>query len=726
MMAQHGKSKDNKALNLISVGVLILVISLLSGNLKFLDHSGFTIIPSAKFGLALGLLICISGFLLNKSLPKSLNLISFSLGLLILILSNWIVHTYNLVQGPWIRGEIFTLSVVSFICLQLQPRKFIKSLPYIAIVILLYAFFSTSAGRLLHSDDHPTFLYRLSLLKATFPNIPFYSPIWNGGFDARDFFATGALNIFAIASPIIYLFPLEESYNIIVAGILFALVPICTWFAVRIVGGCRSAAGIASVLSISGSLLWYRWALVYGTMGFVTTTALIPLALSLTVKILGDPSEKSWKFILLTAAVITLMLFWSLSGIALLPILFFGFIYIRRWIGSKKIICLALLLCILNLPWISVFWSVSKVSTFIHSETAQQTEDGETIVPKHPQDNTYKREVGNINLKKSLKVLRVDSVSANPLLLLLALPGILLIEKRYRLMFIAVYLWLGFLGTILVPLKPQLELDRMLIMLYQLLALPTALSIRKLLRDTEQSSKFVKILPAFVIGLLLTAVFSTASIISNRTLDQHHYQTPLVDNLEQAIKQNTTTGRVIFSGFILHELDGGHIGPLAISTKKPLIASSQLHDMWKYKQVFPSEYISNGDTGIEKYLELYNVETVIAHERAWRNYFYERPEKYLPVWKEDLFHMFKVINYTSNYFLEGQGEITEQKINAVHLIPKTKDLIIKFNYFPFLKSNNCILEKEKISLHVSFIKLKDCTLDQEVIIDSVSAFKRIS
>ena len=721
-MAAKEKPKYNINNNLFSTGIWLALISLLAGSIHLYDYNGITLIPSSKIGLSLGALLIVTSLAIRRSLRFELNIINFSFGLLFFVCSSWLALPYNLIQGPLIRGEILVFSLLSGLLLYKWPKKFIKILPYICVGILVYALFSTSDGRLLYSDDHPTFFYRLSLLKENFPNIPFYSPIWNGGFDARDFFATGALNIFLLASPIVYLFPLELSYNFIVALVLFGLVPLSMFFATRLAGGCRTASAISAVLSISASLLWYRWALKYGTMGFITSIALFPLVLSLAIKFLAEPEDRNWKEVILCALSFTLMLFWSASGLAILPLVVFAFVFIKRWIGNKKILALAAILCAINLPWISVFWTASNVGNFIKSEKPTEVS---AELDREGNKTTFKHKAGEIDLKESLSVLRENSVSANPIILILALPGLLLINKRYRLMFGGVYAWLLFMGTVAVPLKPQLELDRMLVILFQALSLPAALSIRKLISEVEEAKPFIKtVLPAFIFGILITGVFSTGSILSNRTLEQFFFSAPIVDNIKVAIKDNTDKGRVLFSGFMLHQLNGGHIGPLAIQTKKPLIASSYLHNLWKYKQVFPKEYISRKDEGIEEYLDVYNVENIFAHERKWREYFYSRPEKYTPIWKEGLFHMFKRNNFKSNYFLEGAGVLTNQNLNSISIRPSTKDVVLKFNYFPFLQSSSCKISPFEKSENVRLIKLSNCTPGKEVVINSVSAFKR--
>jgi hypothetical protein len=129
----------------------------------------------------------------------------WALGLLAIFVSDWMNRPWGLFGGPSIRGEILIAFAVMFWSIRTDPER--GSYSWIAPGI------NNAAGVVLlpglqtaHSfspDDHAMFIFRLKLLRENFPSIPFWSPLWNAGFDARDFFATGALNVFLLAAPLV-------------------------------------------------------------------------------------------------------------------------------------------------------------------------------------------------------------------------------------------------------------------------------------------------------------------------------------------------------------------------------------------------------------------------------------------------------------------------------------------------------------------------------------------
>ena len=381
---------------------------------------------------------------------------------------------------------------------------------------------------------------------------------------------------------------------------------------------------------------------------------------------------------------------------------------------------------VLNIPWIAIFWSASNVSSFLVSEDgkARTTTEAprEVEAPK-----AYKHRSGEINLSKSLETLRETAISTNPLLLLFGFPGIFLLRRGTRLLFGSVALWLLVLGTFMVPLKPQLEFDRMLVILSLLLCVPTAVVIGRLFESGTASgyAAFLIALPALVGGFLLTGPLVTGALLLNRTPHQHAFSEPIVQNMVDAIQQQHRNGRVLFSGFVLHELSRGHLAPLAYFTSRPLIASGEVHRHWRYTQVFPKPFIARGDEGIAEYLDLYNVTAVFAHEREWREYFYERPESYRVVWKQGLFHLFERTRYVSNYFLEGSGEILGQSSNTVSLRLGSPRAVLKFNYFPFLRSSQCEVRGFPAATGVTFVELTDCPVGETIELASTNPVSRL-
>src|SRR5690606_10256279 len=100
----------------------------------------------------------------------------------------------------------------------------------------------------------------------------------------------------------------------------------------------KPAPAVAAALGLTTSLTWYKWALHYGTMGFVTSVALSPLVLVLGVIALQRDRELSFLQAVALVVTGTLLLFWSPSGIAFLPLLALGLYGFPRLIRKRRIL----------------------------------------------------------------------------------------------------------------------------------------------------------------------------------------------------------------------------------------------------------------------------------------------------------------------------------------------------------------------------------------------------
>jgi hypothetical protein len=165
-------------------------------------------------------------------------------------------------------------------------------------------------------------------------------------------------------------------------------------------------------------------------------------------------------------------------------------------------------------------------------------------------------------------------------------------------------------------------------------------------------------------------------------------------------------------------------------TKMPLMASSYAHNIWWYKQVFPLEYLKpEGDpqrnTFIDRYLDLYNVGLVLAHEEHWKNYLSARKEDFRYLGKHGRFWLYKRENFQNTYFLEGSGELINQYNNKIVFRPNSKSVVLKFNYFPFLQSTACELKPFQVSENVTLIAAENCPAGKIVEISSIPPLKRI-
>jgi hypothetical protein len=695
-----------------AVGMSLVIFCLLSGNFAWWTE-GNAPYPALPI-LLVGVAMVVVGFLKRSTTPSPISYWPYTCGLFLVFFSDWLTRGYNFFQGPSIRGEILLFSVISAFILSNARLSLFRVMPILAGLLLFFSFLIESDGRILFSDDHSVFFYRLSLLKEQFPSIPFYNPLWNGGIDARDFFATGALNFFTLFAPFIYSIPLDYTYTVLVALLLFGVFPLSVWISGKQLRLTCPAPELAATLALGTGLLWYRWALKYGTLGFITSTCLMPLAVILALQVIDRTTPLTPKRIFACTVVFSLTLCWSLSGVALLPIVAIALFSIRAFFQKKGVAVLAGILLALNVPWIVLFFQVSKVGSFVQVENRGGAKPPSTIRTKHKE----------VTRESVVKHLRENSVSTNPLILLLGIPGILFLPKGARRAFGLLALWLLFVGTVLVVKKPQLELDRMLLVLAVFLTVPTGELLSRL-GEEARHSRWKRIPASLAFGFLLCTPFVSAAAVTNRTVEHFFFGGPAIGEMAEVLRREVTGGRAFFSGCVLHELNEGHLAPLVLWTGRPLIASSYAHSIWKYQQPIPSELMSEGDEGIRRYMDLYNVSHVFAHEPLWRRYFAERPTEYELIWKDTPFFLFRRAHFNDDYFLEGSGSVATQSIHEVRLTPSTPDLVLKFHYFPFLRSSDCQLEPKQITPTITFIQLKGCPVGKEVVIDSKSPVWRM-
>ena len=710
-------------------GLTLMLFAPLAGTLRFWGNDMPVLWSAGSHGAFIGLLLCIIGLVLQrpKNLTEAFEPGGFAAALLFILISDWTTRSYSLLPAPLIRGEILLFALLSFFALKHEAAKrALRWLVPLVMLLLCVSLLLRSGGRVIFHDDHTTFIYRLELLKQNFPHIPFYHPLWNAGIEARDFFATGALNAYFIFLPLIELFPITDIYTLLVGLLLFGILPLSVYFAARLESASREAASLAALLAVASSLAWYRWGLKYGTLGFVTTTTLVPLNLALARRLISRPADTSWKLALLCLASFTLMLFWSPSALIFIPVAALALRHLWHMLSQKQILGLMVGLIILNLPWMLTFYSVSNVGSFIQSEApATHSIDGKEPLDTPPpvKSKTFKHRATPFSTKATLKALRDNAISANPLLLLFTVSGLMLLARPARIYYGLTLLWLLVMGLTVPHIKPQMEFDRMLVVLLLCGSLPAGFALERLLW-TPSASTSRRVLAALCAGVLFAALLCVNNIIMNRSLEQYSFARPVVNNMIQAIKTYGGDGRVLFSGFVLHDLNNGHLAPLSVHTGKPLVASSQAHDQWKYKQIIPAEFMEKGDSGITEFLDLMNASSVMAHEARWIEYFSSRPESFREVWQGEKFHLFKRLGYKSDYFLRGKGEVISQDTNSVHIRLGAESALIKFKYFSFLESSACKLRPVRISEELEFTEIYDCQPGTEVTIKSIGPAQR--
>jgi len=728
------KLNKNLLLNIpFTLGILLLEIYCLNGLTKI---SELTIIPVGRIAIPVSFLLITIPWLLNKSKNSLLNPSILSIGLIVLLFSGYSNTEYALMENRLILENLFFFFIFSFIFLYFKLQRYLNIYLFFSIIILYFVFYITADGRRLFSDDHATFYYRLTLLKEHFPNIPFYNVHWNAGIEQRDFFPTGVLNIFFIFSPLIYFFDLNFIYNFLIFTLLFILSPLSIYLSSRLCKGTNLTGTISALIAICPMVLIYRWGLEYGTLGFTTSLILLPLGISLSIRFLDDPKSFPLKYLVSLIIIYTLIFFWSASFLSLIPLLIISIFYLKKLLKSYKSYLFIILMVCINLPWVMIFWNASNVSNFVQSEKKEIVIVEDIKNEKHEVKAKYKHDLEIKKLKETtnesyvlvikelLSKFRKYAVTVNNLILIFGIPGILFLPKIYKIIFSSLTIWLLFLGNIVVFFKPQLELDRMLVILSYILIIPSGFCIANLIKNSNKN--FINLLLASIcLSFLLYSPISSGKILGNRSKIRYHFQNETVERFEKMIKETPSDGRILFTGCIIHELSGGHLAPLTIDFSHPIVASSHVHNLWWYTQVVPEEFMQRKDDGIEEYLDLMNITHLYAHETPWVKYFRKSPEKYEYLDNIKNFKYFKRINYVSNYFYKGSGKIVKQLNNKLILKVNNEDNVIKFKYLDFLESSACEISKEPVSKTLNFIKLENCPLNTEITIKAISPLKRL-
>lgn len=727
--------------------VLYALIAFYGGSFQLLNAGGTTFIRGKAWSIAALLAL----FLWGASLPRVRELISryiptlplirfprqamnpdlFILAMIVVLCSDYTQRKfvfYALYARSVSPTHIFECGVAAAVLLHLAARYLVTYyktaerffFPCLVLIQLLltYSFLNYAEGRLIYSDDHPAFLYRLQLLMANFPRLPFYNPGWNAGVEARDFFSTGVLGIFFLSWPLLKWWgsfdTLETArvYTLIIPYLFIFMVPWAIYAASRLLQFSRGAAFIAALLALGPSAFFFEWLLKFGTLAFVMSAGLSPLVLALCLRIALLERRSQWPDVLATSVICTFCFFWPLAIVIFLPFLCYLILKIRTVLSPShkaQVLTLAVLIALFNLPWITTWLREIDLAGYLArpslpgaSATHVAYQKKPSASDDHSDHSPNKIERNGMGYASLQKKFWMSLSPVNPLVFFLAFPGLFLLRSRdEKIVFGATIFWLLLLTALAPALKPQLELRRMILPAAFLMSvLAGAASIDALKRHLENGAKVRGISvalaasTAFLAGLLGAIIITPVNVRATyRNASDHHYvfAEGSISRLVEAIGKNGGNGRTFFLGFVLHEagssanagVDGGHIAPFARFAGKPLYASHFVHARWSAVDPIPRSYLRRDFDGVEEFLDLVNATAVVTFRREWRKYCEAHPDRYQLVYEDKNLWMFT--RPESGYFLSGSGKVLNWKDDSVELVPSESQIVLKFRYQPELQ-----------------------------------------
>jgi hypothetical protein len=574
-------------------------------------------------------------------------------------------------------------------------------------ILITTIYFYNLDGALIYSDDHPSFLYRLELLRQQFPKIPFYNPDWNGGYNAREFFATGVLNIFLLISPFLPFLPQVHGvdsalwYNAIIPYVFVILIPWSAYLSCVLLTKNRATATLAAILSLAPSMGIFEWILKYGTLGFSTAIGFAPLVLSLLWKILFIDSVPRWRDLSLLLISSTLVIFWTPAVAIFIPTLIVAIPLLWRSerVVLKRFALFFLIFFALNAPWMITFVRESKVLEFVQLDTrpgmaAALKEDLHPVVSTpfvSAEQSDVKPPVSKLD--KGVNHLLEGFRRYNPLLLAFLIAGFLALPTNKIRVIGALTILVLVQFVLFSEYKPQFELRRMVLPLATILSLIAALGITRMINLERTSFAVIHpLLATFLATLLIFTPISAASTYANRTIESFAVADPMVSDLANEIKKFHGLGRTFFMGYTLHELaatspkaqSGGHLAPLPLFTDTTFFANDYYHSRWKALDPIPLEVRQGGASAIEEFLDLLNISAVVTFHEEWKRYC-ENDTRYKKVSDVQAFSVYQREAPVSGYIQAGEAEIKNVSYDSVVVTPKDTVTILKFKYEKNLK-----------------------------------------
>ncbi len=658
----------------------------------------------------------------------------FAWGLVCIILSDYMKRRfmffalYSSIVSRWsLLGAGIVLSAALVLCARKQvkqPLSRLFSVPVLLLVqlLLLFNFRHYVHGRLIFSDDHPSFLYRLQLLMSQFPHLPFYDPRWNAGVEARDFFSTGALSIFFLSWPVLRLWgdfntiSNARIYSYLIPYLFVCIVPWTVFFASRALGFARESAVLSAMFALGPSLAFFEWMLKFGTMAFALSAGLSALALALVLRIAISEIPPRWVEVFAGLVVTSLCLMWTLSILILVPVVAYALISFRYTFARErrfKIFALLALFILLNGPWIYVWVREANVLGFLersslpgsNTQVLRHAKAAQVIPPQNIASATAVEETPGSRFVRHFlsaeKKLRDIISSINPLIFFFFIPGLLSIRKReYRIAVALTLVWLFAVAALADFIKPQLDLRRMAIHASFLMATLSGAGVFETLKCLIESidgaaSRWAMIGPfsclSVIFGTWAISPVNVADIYRNSSDQKYVFAAAELIDLTHAIQQFGGQGRTMFLGFVLHELessgveglDGGHLAPLARFTGRSLYASHFMHARWSAIDPIPKAYRDRHGERVEEFLDLMNVTSVATFRREWRRYCQRLPQ-YKLVFTDNKIWVYSRQSDHAGYFMRGSGDVISVNDDRVEVIPQEQESVLKFRFEPQL------------------------------------------
>ena len=550
---------------------------------------------------------------------------------------------------------------------------------------LIVACLDYTQGALPTRDDHPSFLYRFHLLSASFPRLVVYNPEWNAGYLTTEIVASGALGPFLLSLPLLALVPLERAYGWIVPLLVIGVVPWMIFGALRASGTSRTGAALGAALALAPTTALFRYALVFGVLPFVLSSASAVLAAALFARSFLENRGGAAATTLLVAAT-SLCLLWPFGALMLLPAIPALLVAAPRLDapGRRRALAVGAALVAVNVAWLVPLVLHGKALGVLAAQRSPLAASGFSWA-----------QAGGAWLEVVHEI--------HPALLVLAPVGFLWLARRRRrtgVFLAATALW-SLLVVVAGPqVKEHVALDRFALPLAFFLLAGAGTALDRLLDGGAVPWR--RAAAAAAVATVLLGVVQAARFYQSRGPFPFRVLAPEIGDLVAAIGEHCPARqRVLVPGFSLHWFGGGHVAALPFLTGRAFVANDFYHRR-DYRDAVPPEFRERRRFG--EFLDLYNVGCVLTWDDPWRRRL-EGFSEATRVHGDGRFAVYRT-RIPASDFLVGAGRV-EARVGALTVETDDDEVVLKYRFVEGLRTEPpATLEPYPVYGDVRFLRVR--------------------
>lgn len=466
-----------------------------------------------------------------------------------------------------------------------------------------------------YSDDHPSFLFRISEFLASFPWRENYVPYWNAGVANSVITSSGVAGYAILGAPLWLLLPphIASPYVFLFTFVFF--IPWMTYGGFRAAGLSKVGALLGAIFALAQGSLFILWMLRFGTVGASLAMAMLPAALAFlyAAAMRARPSNR-----VLVGMVVSLFFMgqWPPMLMLGIPLGLLVLGYARQWWNSRA-----------RWPFLlaAALTGVTLLPTIIGAVLGKE-------VLGHVLENQPGAAPGFATLHREfLTILMSICADMNPLMLFAGLAGMWVMPwPRLRRWIVVPTLFLALVFTFGPVYFPNMQLNRMGIVASCLMALPAACVLRKVLTSRTE---LAPLLQATVLALLLCTLQNIPRFYGGRTPDPYVGTRQSVQDLVTWVQANVPEdGRLLFAGSVVHAYGRGHIAYLPKLTGREMMSCDYYgFPPGMVEMDYPPRAFRAQQDGCLSFMRLHGVTHVISFRNSHIAYYRSKPEQFKEV-----------------------------------------------------------------------------------------------